>query len=252
MQMLRWVINRNIAMSKALDRWLWPSMAIDGNRTFVGMVRGAIGTDLVVAEVGGGKSPLFSVQEVGDKRLVVIGIDIDSSELAAAPAGAYAQTICADISRFIGQSSADAVIVQSLLEHVSDNASGMRGIASLCKPGGRVYTFCPNRRAWFAMINRLLPESVKRKILFAIYPHTRDNQGFPAYYDRCTPREMSASMAAAGLEVHRIEPFFISSYFMFCFPLFVFWRIVTLPLMRLWPMTFCETFIIEAAKPQSP
>ena len=249
MQILRWVVNKNIAMSKALDRWMWPSMAIDGNRSFIGFVRDMIGTDLVIADVGGGKSPLFSAQEVDRKRLSVMGIDIDEAELSAAPKGAYARIACADICAFSGDASADVVIVQSLLEHVHDNAAGMRGIASLCKPGGRVYTFCPNRRAWFAMINRLLPERVKRKILFAIYPHTREKQGFPAYYDRCTPREMRDAMAAAGLQVERVDCYFISSYFMFCFPLYLCWRIVTIPLMKLWPMTFCETFSVHAVRP---
>lgn len=248
MGMSRWLIDKNIALSRALDRHLWPSMAVDGNRSFVAMVRDLVGTDLTVADVGGGKSPLFSVQEVEQKRLSVLGVDIDGAELAAAPEGAYARVVCADISRFEGDSSADVVIVQSLLEHVSDNASGMRGIASLCRPGARVYTFCPSRRAWFAMINRMLSERIKQAILYAIYPHTREKQGFPAFYDRCTPHEMRQAMEAAGLKVERIDPYFISSYFMFCFPLYLGWRLVTVPLMKLWPMAFCETFVIHAVR----
>lgn len=59
MQILRWVVNKNIAMSKALDRWMWPSMAIDGNRSFIGFVRDMIGTDLVIADVGGGQVTAF-------------------------------------------------------------------------------------------------------------------------------------------------------------------------------------------------
>src|SRR5690606_5410737 len=103
---------------------------------------------------------------------------------------------------------------------VRNNADGMQGVASFCKPGGRVYTFCPNRRAWFAVINRLLPERIKCAILYAIYPQTRDNQGFPAFYDRCTPRQLARAMEAAGLRVERIDPYFVSSYFMFFFPLY--------------------------------
>lgn len=198
----------------------------------------------------GGKSPLFSAQDVIEKRLSILGVDIDQEELDAAPAGAYARAVCADITCFRGNADADVVIVQSLLEHVADNAAGMKGIASLCKPGGRIFTFCPNRRAWFAMINRTLPERIKRAVLYAVYPHTRENQGFPAFYDRCTPSEIREAMEAAGLRVERIEPYFISSYFMFFFPLYLLWRMTTAPLMKLWPMSFCETFVVHAWKPE--
>lgn len=249
MGMMRWFVRSNVAVSQALDRALWPSMTIDGNRSFVALVRAVVSPGACLADVGGGKSPLFSAEEVAERRLSVIGVDIDREELDSAPAGAYDEAICADITRFRGSESADVVIVQSLLEHVSDNEAGMKGIASLCKPGGEVYTFCPNRRAWFAVLNRLLPERLKCAVLYAIYPDTREKQGFPAFYDRCTPAGMTAAMEAAGLRVERIEPYFVSTYFMFFAPLYLLWRLATMPLMKLWPMAFCETFIVHASKP---
>jgi 2-polyprenyl-6-hydroxyphenyl methylase/3-demethylubiquinone-9 3-methyltransferase len=94
-----------------------------------------------------------------------------------------------------------------------------------------------------------LPERTKRAILYAIYPQTKEKQGFPAFYDRCTPREMAHAMQSAGLKVDRVEPYFVSSYFMFLFPLHLLWRLVNVPLMKLWPMAFCETFVIRASKP---
>jgi 2-polyprenyl-6-hydroxyphenyl methylase/3-demethylubiquinone-9 3-methyltransferase len=247
--MLRRFIDGNIALSRRMDALLWPSMAVDGNQSFVSLVRSAVGDDLAIADVGGGKSPLFSPQDVARKRVSVLGVDIDRSELDAAPSGAYDRVVCADITRHRGDESADVVIVQSLLEHVADNMAGMKGIASLCKPGGRVFTFCPNRRAWFATINRMLPERVKRALLHTIYPHTREKQGFPAFYDRCTPRELKKALESAGLEVDRIDCYYVSSYFMFFFPLYLVWRLVNVPLMKLWPMSFCETFVIRASKP---
>lgn len=249
--MFRTIINFNVALCKRLDGSLWPRMSIDGNRRFIEIARASVPSGVVIADVGGGKSPLFSPEEVAAKRLSVIGIDIDGNELAAAPHGAYAKTAQVDITSYKGDASADVVLVQSLLEHVANNSKGIKGIASICKPGGQIFTFCPNRRAWFAILNRLLPEGAKRYLLHSIYPHTRRNQGFPAYYDRCTPAEMTWLMEREGLKVVQVLPFFVSSYFRFFFPLYLFWRLVTLPLMKVWPLHFCETFMIVARKPLS-
>lgn len=242
------IVGLNVALSRWVDARVWPDMSRDGNRSFVSSVKPLVGHDSSVADVGGGKSPFFSSEEVAAMNLHVTGLDVDQSELGRAPAGAYSRVVCEDITTYRGDQSADFVIVQSLLEHVSDNRKGMLGIASLCKPGGRVFTFCPNRRAWFAVLNRLLPEGLKRRILYTIYPHTKEKQGFPAFYDRCTPAELSQALGDAGLSVVKVVPYFVSSYFMFFFPLYLFWRLVTYPLMRFWPMAFCETFVIYAVK----
>lgn len=38
---------------------------------------------------------------------------------------------------------------------------------------------------------------------------------------------------------------------MFFSPLYLFWQLVDAPLMKLWPMSFCETFVFHASKPES-
>ena len=246
---LRSIIDANFRLSRNFDARLFSAMTVDGNRDYVDMLKRSIGDGLRIADIGGGKSPLFSPQEVDAKRLRVTGVDIDKEELEAAPSGAYAEIICADITEYRGRPEADVVVVQSLLEHVRDGHKAIQGVASFCRDGGTVYTFCPNRRAWFAIINRVLPEALKKRLLFAIYPSARGKQGFPAFYDGCTPAEMSAAMRDARLKVDEIKPYFVSTYFMFCFPLFVLWRLVNWPLMKRWPMAFCETFVIIASKP---
>lgn len=247
--LLRRFIAANLRLSRGFDAWLFSSMTQDGNRDFVELLKQAIGDDLRLADIGGGKSPLYTPAEVATKRLHVTGVDIDAKELADAPHGAYAETICTDITRYCGDQRADVVVVQSLLEHVVDGEGAIRGIASFCRPGGSVYTFCPNRRAWFARLNRWLPEGLKKRLLYAIFPGTRGMQGFKAYYDGCTPAEMSASMSRVGLQVEQVRTYFVSTYFMFFFPLHVSWRLANYPLMKIWPLAFCETFAIVANKP---
>ena len=242
--MIRHFINLNIRYSQAFDAYFFPSLTPDGNHNFLKMLKYRIGTDLQLVDIGGGKTPLFTPDEVRAKRLKVTGVDISADELASAPVGAYETKIVADITVHRSESKADVVVVQSLLEHVSDGNLAAQGIASFCRPGGMIYTFCPNRRAWFARINRLLPERIKRLILYFIYPEAADIQGFPAHYDRCTPTELSASFLAAGVHIETAQPYFVSSYFMFFFPLYFVWRIFNWPFMKLWPLQFCETFVL--------
>lgn len=244
---MRASINRffrqQVRLCRSFDRRVFGDMALDGNEAFVSLTRGLISGRLRVADIGGGKTPFFSSEEVEGLRLSVTGIDIDGDELARAPRGAYDATIVSPIERARGAHDHDLVIAQSVLEHVTDGRLAAEGIASYCAPGGTVVTFCPSRRAWFAQLNLLLPEKIKRSILFSVFPEKRERQGFRAYYDGCTPKELINNMRRAGVTCVEVRPYFVSSYFMFFFPLYLVWRLLTFPLMALWPRAFCETFI---------
>lgn len=248
MDFFRAFVRSQIAMSRALDRTLFSRMSVDGNSYYISKIRQLVTQNARVADVGGGKQPLFSPDEVARRGLFITGIDIDKAELARAPQGAYQGVIVSSLESLRGPSDHDFVIAQSVLEHVQDGRDAIRGCASLLCQGGHLFTFCPNRYAWFAIINRLLPEGIKRKILFGVFPEKRDGQGFPALYDGCTPRRMQKNLEAAGLDVVRVEYFFVSSYFMFFFPLYLVWRLLNWPLMNLWPSVFCETFIVTSVK----
>ena len=247
-RLLRGFIRWQVKLSRSFDRRFFGGLATDGNGYYLELLARSVPDGSVVADVGGGKRPFFSPNEVAEKSLTVTGIDIDGEELARAPAGSYSNVIISALEHLEACPQHDVVIAQSVLEHVQDGALAIKGCASLLKPGGRAYTFCPNRRAWFAILNRALPERMKQKLLFGIFPEKRDKQGFPAFYDDCTPAEMTTNMEAAGLKVVRVDYFFVSSYFMFFFPLYLLWRLATYPLMRLWPSRYCETFIIQAVR----
>ena len=152
----------------------------------------ALRSGQVVVDVGGGKQPLISAEQKHAFGLTVIGFDISAAELGAAPAGRYDECICADITDFRGTAQADIVICQALLEHVTSTERAFRTIGSLLKPGGLALIFAPSRNAVFARLNLLLPQRLKRAILFAVFPESRHAQGFVSYYDRCTPRDFES------------------------------------------------------------
>src|SRR5205814_7421773 len=81
--------------------------------------------------------------------------------------------------------SMDLVVTRSVMEHLPDNARFLADCHRLLKRGGLAICVMPSRRAPFAWLNRLLPENLKRRMLFAVFPQWQDACGFPAYYDRC-------------------------------------------------------------------
>jgi 2-polyprenyl-6-hydroxyphenyl methylase/3-demethylubiquinone-9 3-methyltransferase len=162
--------------------------------------------------VGGGKNPVVAPERKTELDLRVIGVDIDGGELASAPAGSYDQTVCADIGSYQGPGDGDLVICQALLEHVRDSGAALRAIASILKPGGRALIFVPSRNAVYARLNLLLPEALKRKILFTVFPETRRDHGFRAFYDRCTPAGFVSMAAQQGLLTEDCRLYFRQLY----------------------------------------
>lgn len=218
-------VSANVALSRGFDRLLPAVVRVDGNKDFLNRIAPeALRQGMLVYDVGGGKSPLVGAQAKRSLGIRQVGLDIDRAELDRAPEGTYDEAVCADITRFRGNADGDLVICQAVLEHVTDTGAALRSIASLLKPGGLALLFIPSRNALFARLNMLLPEKTKKALLHGIYPKTKSCQGFPAYYDRCTPRAVDAAAREAGLETLELHCYYASSYFSFCFPAYVAWR----------------------------
>lgn len=226
--MLRQFINSQIWLRQKFYLLLPVDMRVDGNTHFIKKFAPPyLRHDFTVVDIGGGKNPFVDIATKQRLRLRVIGVDIDEQELAQAPSGAYDQVICADIQSFRGTAIADLVICQSLLEHVPETTITFAAIESMLKPGATAVVFVPSRNAVFARLNLLLPESLKRWLLFTIFPKTRRSQGFESYYNLCTPRDFSAIARRCSLVISQKHFYFINGYFSFFFPLYFLWRIWT-------------------------
>lgn len=227
MSFLRLFMNANITLSKWFDRqFLLSYFLVDGNRDFIHeMAPSYLRQGMKIYDVGGGKQPFVDVNKKNRLELTVVGLDISRSELDRAPVGAYDETLCGDIANVQGAADGDLVICQAVLEHVQDTEGAMRSIASLLKPGGKALIFVPSRNAVFARLNILLPEIIKRKILYGVYPSARAAQGFPSFYHRCTPDDFIAMGKQNGLVEEESRYYYISGYFSFLFPVYLVWRI---------------------------
>ena len=237
MKFIQW----NMKVSQAFDRMLPAKYRIDGNRFFLdNFAPTYIESGLIIYDIGGGKQPYINIDLKNRLKLNIIGLDIDQNELDRAPKEAYDQKICADITQFRGKSDADLVICQALFEHVKNVDQAFAAIASILKPGGLALIFVPCRNAPYARLNMMFPQNFKKTLLHTVYPKSRESQGFPAYYDRCTPRDFRRLAGQYNLSVEKETFHYITSYFFFFFPLYLVWRI--------WVLTFHAIVSEQAAE----
>lgn len=248
--MFRRLIDGNIAVCRAINKRLPEDWRTDGNYWFQqNVLATGISPGDTVFDLGGGSRPWISPGEKTQLDLTVVGLDIDATELCAAPSGSYDEIIATDLCSFLGNGTADKVICQATLEHVPDTAGAIRAIASILKPGGQAYIFAPGRNALFARLNRALPESIKKRVLALLYPYAGEgHDGFQSYYDQCTPSSIEALARANGLEVTSRRTFWVSGYFYAFVPAYLAWRIIQ----RFARMTSgddaCETFCVVLRK----
>lgn len=253
--MLRAAIKSQFRISNSFDRLLPHAFQEDGNTVFRESFAPSYLSQLPagsrIYDVGSGKHPLLSAEEKQRMGARVVGLDIDAGELARAPAGTYDEEICTDVTLYRGNSDGDLVICQALLEHVAGIEHAFYAMASTLKPGGLAILFVPSRNAVFARLNLVLPENLKRKILFAVFPHSRQGQGFKSYYDRCTPRDFRNLARQVGLDVVELRPFYNSGYFTFFAPLHVLWRAWIMAFKALAKEQAAETFCMALRKPHT-
>jgi len=247
--MIRKIINGNVYLSHKVDSILPESYQIEGYSDFSNKVlEKYITKNSTIYDVGGGKQPHVANDLKKKLSLSVIGLDINENELRQAPKDSYDRAIAADITEYKGQGDADLVICKALLEHVQDTRKAIIALSTIINKKGKILIFVPSRNAIFARLNLIIPESLKKKILFSIFPQTTYAQGFKAYYDRCTPKTMRKIVKDCGLEVLEFKPYFKSGYFSFFFPFHLLWRIYVVCFRLLAGDNAAETFTMVIGK----
>ena len=247
--MWRALVKSQMWLCSSFDRLLPARFRVHGNQDFLwSLVPKYLLNGLTVYEIGGGKTPYLSPAAKKALNIKVIGLDIDMNELARAPEGAYDETICADITQYEGRGDADIVICQALLEHVQDTEAAIGAIASILRPGGLALIFVPSRNAIYARLNMVMPKNLKRRILYAVFPDNLSRQGFPSYYDRCTPSGVKELADRVGLLPVEERYYYFSHYFSFFFPLYLIWRLWIVAFWAFYGEQAAETFSLVLGK----
>ncbi len=172
-----------------------------------------------VLDIGSGRHPTIpSADRPDDVRYV--GLDLSEAELLEAGAGAYDETIEADATRRIPElvDRFDLIVSWQVLEHVSDMEATLDNVRSYLKPGGRFVAQFSGSWSAFGVINRILPDRVGAKVVDRTMKRTENNiPVFPAFYDRCSARQLEPLLAAWSN--HELTPiFFGATYFNFLPP----------------------------------
>ncbi len=201
----------------------------------------------VILDVGGGGECHFSAFKPPGGRIICL--DISPQQLAKNRDAD--ELILADVTQEIPlpEASVDLLVSRAVLEHVKSPHDFFRHSYRVLKPGGYCIHVFPCKMALFAMINRLLPQTLSRKILFYFRPDSQEGGGFPAYYHKCYYTGIRKVLTETGFELKEIRHYYNQSiYFEFFFPFFLlsaFYEIVTLPIKNLTPF-----LIVVARKPE--
>lgn len=204
-------------------------------------------TKTTIADVGGGKKPAKVILKRQDIDVAIYdGYDIDIDELNLAREH-YNEMFRIDLTegyndRFIKKY--DYVICLNTLEHVNNASEAIKSLSVMLHEGGCIYLKLPCNHAIFARLNLALPQEFKQKLLHFLFPN-KSGDGFPVFYDKSTPNEYRAMLEKFGFHVQEIRLIKWSSYFSFFFPLYVFWRLITLT-QNLIINDYCESFEVVA------
>jgi SAM-dependent methyltransferase len=139
-----------------------------------------------VADIGGGRNPLFSPREAAALGIDYTIVDISRAELARAPR--CFRKICADATALEVRSQFDLVFSMMFCEHV-DNVAGLhRSLRDALRPGGEAVHFFPTLYALPFAINALLPDRLAKRLLLYCRPNRGDTGAHPkfkALYKAC-------------------------------------------------------------------
>jgi SAM-dependent methyltransferase len=174
-----------------------------------------------LCEIGGGRDPLLTADEVSSLRAALTINDISQRELDRAPGG-FA-TACFDVAgdltaAGIGGGRYDLMFSRMVFEHIADVAQAWRNIHTLLAPGGVALAFFPTLYALPFLMNHIMPERLSSGLLKRVYPERADDGGdpkFPAVYDRCFGDDTShrTLLEAIGFREVAVLPFWGHRYF---------------------------------------
>jgi SAM-dependent methyltransferase len=172
-----------------------------------------------LCEIGGGRNPLFSVEEMQEIGSSLTVNDISQGELDRGPGG-Y-DTLCLDIAGDIRRAAPgqfDLMFSKMVFEHVRDVRKAWRNVHTLLTPGGVALAFFPTLYALPFLINRLFPESVSGPLVRAVFPERSDDgkyPKFPAFYDCCVGDggKLKPILKDIGFSECHVLPFWGHHYF---------------------------------------
>jgi SAM-dependent methyltransferase len=169
-----------------------------------------------IVDVGAGKRCPYAEYRDAAMQPHIIGVDVSEAELRQNRDVDEYRVADATGRLPFADGEADLLLSLNTLEHISPMAAFADEGLRVLKPGGLFIHLFSSRWAPFAILNRLLPHSVARRILYFLYAESQEGSGFRAYYDQCTAGAIRRLLTAHGFEVELVEvSYYQSPYFRF-------------------------------------
>lgn len=219
MSILRKFMEKNKKISENFLNKNWQDKSIYD--IYVSTVAKHIKDNDIMYDIGGGKRLMYG-KALKNHNAKVYGVDISDKELEANAevCGKIVTDVCREIP--LPHGKVDMITSSSVLEHLRQPEAFFANAYKSLKPGGYFIHVCPCRYAVFAVINRLLPHKLSRKILFFFKPEAKGTCGFPAYYKELYMDGIKKMLDDTGFElVGCYTDYRQSSYYTFFFPLFL-------------------------------
>jgi SAM-dependent methyltransferase len=166
-----------------------------------------------VCEIGGGRNPLFSPEELAAFDVEYTILDISQAELDLA--GPEYHKLCCSIEETDHQPEFDMMYSKMVIEHVSNTQLAYENIRDKLNPRGVCLSFHPTLYALPFIVNLLLPERLSRKVLGLIFPSRMNEESkFPARYSWCfASRKIVRRLKVLGFRDALIVPFYGHTYY---------------------------------------
>ncbi len=248
--MFRAFIRRNRAICTRLERWL-PNARGHTYRLYAETVANALrepGVRLVL-DVGGGKTCAFAEGRERNDGARIVAVDISAEELAGNRI--VDARLAADLTAGLPlrQASVDVIASRSVLEHLDDLEAFVRDAARVLRPGGAFIHWVPGKYAPFAVINRMMPHALARRVLYYVEPEVKGICGFRAVYDQCYPSALRRLFERHGFEITVMRPsYYQSSYYAFFLPFYLLSSLYEIVLQALGVQDLCAHVLIAARR----
>lgn len=157
-----------------------------------------------VGDIGGGRHPMLSEEQVAELGINYTVLDISQHELDLAPSAF--DTLCVDVAGrdFDIDERFDLVFSKFVAEHVASGERLHRNVFRSLRPGGVAIHYFPTLYCIPFVVNRLMPEALGSKILDVVAPRNRVlEEKFPARYSWTrgpTPRQIDR-LESIGYEI---------------------------------------------------
>ena len=143
----------------------------------------------------------------------------------------------------------DLIISMTLLEHVRDNDASITQMYKALRTGGYMIHYLPSKYHPYSLALRIVGPKGQRRLVKTLRPWAVDITGYPAFFDRSSPKEMRKLFNCKGFKDVETIPFFrANDYFRFFLPCYIavtLWENICKALK--WEQ-YCSGFVIIARK----